>query len=439
MGWKDGEVDGDRARVKESGPTRVEALYDLQNPAGHSHIVADDGVSASFVREGGKTVWDERDFIKGEKEHLIGEAEQLSLAQGFPAAHRRAQELRAQFKTAGFAGERTEPELRQRFERALQRFYDQSKVEKERRDKARVGAARKKRVLVREAQRLAESSEWKSGHARFKELFASWKALPNAGPKNDDLWRDFSQARIHFRQRADTHFARLEREREQHAEQKRRLVAEALRLAGSTDLRSAFPAMRALMERWKQIGAAGREEDARLWRAFQEARDRLHARSDSERSRAALLKRELVAEASSIAAHADLRHAGQQWKLIMQRWKQAGHAHRITDDDLWSRLQTCKRQLDARYEQYKQERAERQRQSLQRLQEAADRKRSAALYHEGRAAELQSRPPVGPGPSQWEFASQRNDKISEHRAKAASISRDVTDIEAKIRNAASRL
>lgn len=55
MGWKPGEIDGQPARVKETG-TRVEAI--TKTGAEHDHIVANDGMNADYVRIGGQVIVD---------------------------------------------------------------------------------------------------------------------------------------------------------------------------------------------------------------------------------------------------------------------------------------------------------------------------------------------------------------------------------------------
>ncbi len=55
MGWKKGELDGERARVKEEG-TRVEAVTTTGKI--HDHVVANDGLNADYVREGTEVIVD---------------------------------------------------------------------------------------------------------------------------------------------------------------------------------------------------------------------------------------------------------------------------------------------------------------------------------------------------------------------------------------------
>jgi hypothetical protein len=48
MGWEDGKLDGQDAKVKQVG-SRIEAI--TKTGADHDHIVANDGLNADYVRE----------------------------------------------------------------------------------------------------------------------------------------------------------------------------------------------------------------------------------------------------------------------------------------------------------------------------------------------------------------------------------------------------
>src|SRR5881275_502332 len=106
----------------------------------------------------------------------------------------------------------------------------------EQRQAAAAAAADAKRVLVAEAERLATSEDWRVTGDRFRAIVEEWKAIRGVDRKTDsELWEKFSNARREFDRRRRTHFAELEKTREAAGETKRRLVAEAQKLADSTD------------------------------------------------------------------------------------------------------------------------------------------------------------------------------------------------------------
>lgn len=435
--WGEGEVEGERAEVRQQGD-RVEALYNFRGGQ-HDHLVANDGLNADYVREGGRVVIDKFRVVAEEKEGYIRDAEQLARVDNFADGHARAQRLRQLFKEAGGAGPRND-ELRRRFEAALQAFYDAQHRRKEERDKRFAAAANSKRRLVSRARELSGSSDWKATGEEMRRLMDSWKSAGFAGKAlDDDLWRQFADARGRFFDRRSEEFKKRDKAREESRFKKQRLVSEAKALAESNDFHVAFERMRDLRARWKQAGSAGKDHEEQLWSAFQGAQDRLRGRADQRREAAAHAKRRIVEEASSIAAAGDLRAVGLQWRELMTRWKAAGSAGKLLDDDLWSRLLGYRRQLDARYDQAKAQRAQKTREFLTRLEQAAQRKREALARVENHLNDLHMRPPIRPGPRAYEFIAQRESKISGLSMKRDSIRASLYDVERKISEVRSQL
>lgn len=164
--------------------------------------------------------------------------------------------------------------------------------------------ARKKKALVSEAQTLSYSTDWKAISQRMKAMMEKWKSIGNAGSENDRLWDAFNAARQKFFENQDRHFQEVNKEREQRKVQKESLVREAESAASSTDWKATNALMDDLMTRWKAVGSAGKENDDRLWNAFQSARNsyykrRSAARAEQDRVYAARrqMKSNLISEA----------------------------------------------------------------------------------------------------------------------------------------------
>ena len=134
--------------------------------------------------------------------------------------------------------------------------------------------------------------------------------------------------------------------------EKERLVAESEALADSTDWRGTSEAMRAHMDRWKQIGSAGKDADDALWGRFRGSRDAFHTRRkvhfeerESQWAGAKTAKELLIARAQAIvsADPRDFRVAGEQLRDVQAQWKAAGSAGRANDDVYWGQLQATTR------------------------------------------------------------------------------------------------
>ena len=89
-------------------------------------------------------------------------------------------------------------------------------------------AKRAKAEIATEAEKLAQSNDWRNGANRLRDLLASWKSLPRIDKASDDeLWHRFSSARTTYTRHRKQHFAELSSKREEAATVKERLAAEA--------------------------------------------------------------------------------------------------------------------------------------------------------------------------------------------------------------------
>ena len=139
---------------------------------------------------------------------------------------------------------------------------------------AQAQAKEAKEGMVAEAEKLAESSDWRTGVSRFHSLLEDWKTLPRIDKvTDDDLWRRFSTARTTYTRRRKAHFAEVNLANQAAQAAKEAIIAEATPLSTSTDWRTTSEAFRTLMNRWKAAGSAGRQTDEKLWAQFRGLQD----------------------------------------------------------------------------------------------------------------------------------------------------------------------
>lgn len=246
-----------------------------------------------------------------------------------------------------------------------------SQVEGERRAAAKDEAAKQREEVVAEAERIAaqpvEKVQWKQSTGRMRELLEEWKNLQRSKarldkPVENALWQRFSAARNGFDKTRRSHFAHLD---EQHADAKRekqRLVAEAERLASSTDWGPTASAFKRLMGEWRHAGRAARADDDALWKRFKTAQDTFfHAKDEVvaaenvEFEANLKAKEELLTEAQAILPVKDVAVAKSKLRAIQDKWEAAGkvprkdldrieramrkveHAVRDADDARWKK------------------------------------------------------------------------------------------------------
>ncbi len=222
----------------------------------------------------------------------------------------------------------------------------ESKVEKER--------------IVAEAEKLADSNDWRNGANRLRELLDTWKGLPRLDRATDDaLWRRFSSARTTYTRRRKVHFAELAERRAGAQSVKERLVAQAEALASSTDWGPTSGAFRDLMREWKAAGPAPRDVDDALWTRFRgaqdtffSARDAENAKMDQEFAANAEVKEALLVEAEALVPVTDLDAAKRAIRDIAERWEAAGKVPRDRIKDLEGRLRKVEQSIRSLEEEH---------------------------------------------------------------------------------------
>lgn len=183
----------------------------------------------------------------------------------------------------------------------------------------------KKEDLVRRAEALAESSDWKKTAEELKGLQNEWKALgpiPQAAAKS--VWERFRKPCDQFFTRRDQNLATQRSEWQTNLGLKEGLCARAEALAEGTDWDAASTEIRNLQQEWRKIGAVSQKVSDAVWGRFRKACDLFferYRRRDDLAAQAALAAREkLVEEAEGLSGDEGL---AERTLALLASWKQA--------------------------------------------------------------------------------------------------------------------
>ncbi len=229
----------------------------------------------------------------------------------------------------------------------------QREVRKAERAQKAAESKTQKEAIVAEAEKLAESNDWRNGANRLRELLDQWKALPRIDRASDDaLWRRFSTARTAYTRRRKSHFSEQHEKRDGARVVKERLTTEAESLAGSTEWGPTSGRFRDLMKEWKAAGPAPRDVDDALWKRFRGAqdtffgaRDAAAAEQDKEFAANAEVKDQLLLEAEALLPVTDLEAAKKAMRDIADRWEAAGKVPRDRMKELEGRIRKVEQQI----------------------------------------------------------------------------------------------
>ncbi|MDQ2848242.1 MAG: DUF349 domain-containing protein [Actinomycetota bacterium] len=274
---------------------------------------------------------------------------------------------------------------------------------------ARAAAVTSKEALCKEAEDLAESTQWKSSGDRLKAIVEEWRQIHGIDRKTDDaLWKRFAKARDTFTRHRGSHFAELDKQRAEAKDIKEALIKKAEDLADSSDWGETAGAYRDLMSEWKAAGRAPRDVEDSLWDRFRAAQERFFSRRnqvfserDAEFETNAAKKQELLAQAEKLDPSKDLETAKSALRTVQQRWEEAGKVPRERIRELDSRLKAVEDRIRKaedshwkRTDPETQARVDQFRSRVEQFRGQADKARAAGNDRRANEAEAQA--------AQWE-------------------------------------
>jgi hypothetical protein len=255
-----------------------------------------------------------------------------------------AARLRENLATAAVVGD--VGALERRLDAILAKSVELQQAAAAEKAEARAAAAAEKTALIDEAERVAETNDWRKADETLRGLVDRWKGMPRLDRKTDDeLWGRLSAARGTFQRRRRAHFAELDEKRKTSQTRKEELIAEAEKLSTSTQWGPTTSRYRELMGEWKAAGGAPKGVEEALWARFKAAQDEFfRRRNDSRAERTAAqqasveVKQGLLAEAEALDATKDVNGAKKRLRDIQRRWESAGPVPRDVGAGLDRRL-----------------------------------------------------------------------------------------------------
>jgi hypothetical protein len=272
--------------LAESIPTAA-AVGDLDGLAARARAMVDTADSAAAQSRAEKAA--ARSAQIARKEALAAEAEQIGAeSTAWKAAGDRLKAIVEEWKTIRGIDRKTDEQLWARFAAARDAFGRRRGAHFATLDAQRGEARSAKQELIKEAQKLATSTDWGPTSAAMRALMERWKAVPRTGRDgDDDLWKEFRAAQdVFFAARSESDKARTGEEKA-NQQLKEELLAEAEKLDPNLDLRGAQNALRKIQERYDAIGHVPRGVMRSLEDRMQAVEQKVRGASDNSRARTA--------------------------------------------------------------------------------------------------------------------------------------------------------
>jgi hypothetical protein len=262
---------------------------------------------------------------------LAEEAEKLAGSSSWKDAGERLRAIGQDWKHVKGVDKTTAEALWERVAASRTRFNERRSTHFGALEEQRSVSQERKQKLIKEAEKLATSTDWKPTADRFKQLMADWKAAGRAARDvEDSLWAAFKAAQDVFFQARSAAFSEKDEEFRANQRVKEAILAEAEAL----EVPGGKAQLRKLQERWDAAGKVPREvmrslEDrfAKVEEKFRGAADTAHVKASESPFVVRLREKVADLEAKLAKARADGRPTGDleaQLETQLQWLAQAG-------------------------------------------------------------------------------------------------------------------
>ena len=210
-----------------------------------------------------------------EKVEAIAQKENKS-ASDWEKRTREIMDIQAEWKTIGFAPQKMNVKIFERFRAACDDFFGR-KAQFFKDMKARFAEnAEKKRALVMQAQALQDSTEWKSTSDKLIALQKEWKTIGMVPKKlGDQLWNDFLTACNKFFEARNA--ANAGTRSQEHANlAKKRDIIQQLKAVAEEAAANAQETVMKLVDEYQSIGHVPYKEKDKLYKEYHAVTDKIY-------------------------------------------------------------------------------------------------------------------------------------------------------------------
>lgn len=240
-------------RIKESLPTAA-AVGDLESLGKRVDALLEKTASAVEEHKAARAAAKEEALTR--LAALAEEAEQLAKSSSWKDAGERLRNLGQDWKRITGVEKKAADALWERVAAARKDFAERRTAHFGALEQQRTVSQERKERLVKEAEKLVGSTDWKGTAERFKQLMSDWKAAGRAPREADDtLWAQFKAAQDAFFQARSATFAEKDEELRANQKVKEEILAEAEAL----EVPGGKARLRQLQDRWEAAGKVPRE------------------------------------------------------------------------------------------------------------------------------------------------------------------------------------
>ena len=185
-------------------------------------------------------------------------------------------EMQKEWRTIGFAPQKMNVKIFERFRGACDRFFTEKAAFFKRLKEEQAQNLAKKTELCEKAEALKDSTDWKATADKLMQIQKEWKTI-GAVPKkhSESLWQRFIGACDYFFEQKGKNTASQRGEEKENLQKKEQVIEKLKALLESDEEENKQDAVRELMKEWNEIGFVPFKEKDKIYKAYHETVDQL--------------------------------------------------------------------------------------------------------------------------------------------------------------------
>ncbi len=263
----------------------------------------------------------------------------------------KVQELQQEFKGIGEVPATLMSEQWKNYQEAVERFYDQLKINKDLRDYDFRKNLEMKQLLISEAEKLNNENDIIVAFRRLQDLHEKWREIgPVAKDIREEIWAQFKDASAIINKKYQAYFE----ERKAHEQQNETAKTEICERIEALDFESiksyaAWDEMTktiiAAQEDWKKLGFASKKMNNALFARFRQTCDRFFEmkaeyfkKAKDELATNLEKKLALCERAEALKDSTDWKKTTDELVALQKEWKTIGTVAKKHSDAVWQRF-----------------------------------------------------------------------------------------------------
>ena len=204
------------------------------------------------------------------------ETDNLKTFADWDAITQKIKDLQAEWKTIGFAPQKMNTAIFERFRKGCDIFFEKKTAFfTQLKEELNVNLAKKKE-LVEKAESLMESTDWRSTGDILINLQKQWKEIGTVPRKySEDLWKRFTAACDHFFEARQAATADVRNEEKANKEQKLGIIAQLKELAES-EAENIIAQVKELQQKWNEVGHVPFRDKETLYKEYRAICDKIY-------------------------------------------------------------------------------------------------------------------------------------------------------------------